>query len=235
MEETINLYMDNRNRSFSMIADVEGDYGDLSNVEIPTSLPILAVRNIVLFPGVITPILIGRESSMKVVRMAEKSNAVIGVFCQRDPETEQPIRADLYDMGVFAKVLKLLTLPNGNITAIIQGLGRIRLLELQKYKPYLVGHVEIAPEIEPEKNDHEFKTAMDDLRNQTAEYIKLNDEIPEEAAFAIKNVDNNMMALNFICCNLPFSVKEKMMLLMMASIKERLFNTMKIVNREIEL
>jgi ATP-dependent Lon protease len=235
MEETINLYMDNRNRSFSMIADVEGDYGDLSNVEIPASLPILAVRNIVLFPGVITPILIGREPSMKIVRMAEKSNAIIGVFCQRDPETEQPIRADLYDMGVFAKVLKLLTLPNGNITAIIQGLGRIKLVELQKYKPYLVGHVEIAPEIEPDKNDHEFMTAMDDLRNQTAEYIKLNDEIPEEAAFAIKNVDNNMMALNFICCNLPFSVKEKMMLLMMSSIKERLFNTMKIVNREVEL
>ena len=130
-----------------MIADVEGDYGDLSNVEIPASLPILAVRNIVLFPGVITPILIGREPSMKIVRMAEKSNAIIGVFCQRDPETEQPIRADLYDMGVFAKVLKLLTLPNGNITAIIQGLGRIKLVELQKYKPYLVGHVEIAPEI----------------------------------------------------------------------------------------
>ena len=235
MEETITMYMDNRNRSFSMIADVEGDYSDLNQVDIPDSLPILAVRNIVLFPGVVTPILIGRESSMKVVRTAEKDDLIIGVFCQRDPDTEQPIRADLYDMGVYAKVLKLLTLPNGNITAIIQGLGRIKLLELQKYKPYLIGHVEMAPEIEPDKSDTEFKTAIEDLRNQTMEYIKLSDDIPEEASFAIKNVGNNILALNFICSNLPFSVKEKIRLLMMSSIKERLFNTMKIVNREIEL
>lgn len=235
MEEKITMFMDNKNRSFSMIADVEGDYSDLNSVEIPDSLPILAVRNIVLFPGVVTPILIGRESSMKVVRVAERNDTLIGVFCQRDPDTEQPIRADLYDMGVYAKVLKLLTLPNGNITAIIQGLGRIKLLELQKYKPYLIGHVEMSPEIEPEKHDTEFTTAIEDLRNQTTEYIKLSDEIPEEAAFAIKNVGNNIMALNFICSNMPFSVKEKMRLLMMASIKERLFNTMKILNREIEL
>lgn len=192
MEETITMYMDNRNRSFSMIADVEGDYSDLNQVDIPDSLPILAVRNIVLFTGVVTPILIGRESSMKVVRTAEKDNLIIGVFCQRDPDTEQPIRADLYDMGVYAKVLKLLTLPNGNITAIIQGLGRIKLLELQKYKPYLIGHVEMAPEIEPDKSDTEFKTAIEDLRNQTMEYIKLSDDIPEEASFAIKNVGNNI-------------------------------------------
>lgn len=235
MEETITMYMDNRNRSFSMIADVEGDYSDLNQVDIPDSLPILAVRNIVLFPGVVTPILIGRESSMKVVRIAEKDDLIIGVFCQRDPDTEQPIRTDLYDLGVYAKVLKLLTLPNGNITAIIQGLGRIKLLELQKYKPYLIGRVEMAPEIEPDKRDTEFKTAIDDLRNQTMEYIKLSDDIPEEASFAIKNVGNNILALNFICSNLPFSVKEKIRLLMMTSIKERLFNTMKIVNREIEL
>ena len=81
MEETITMYMDNRNRSFSMIADVEGDYSDLNQVDIPDSLPILAVRNIVLFPGVVTPILIGRESSMKVVRTAEKDDIIIGVFC----------------------------------------------------------------------------------------------------------------------------------------------------------
>ena len=235
MEETITMYMDNKNRAFSMIADVEGDYSDLNQVEIPDSLPILAVRNIVLFPGVVTPVLIGRDSSMKIVRLAEKNDMLIGIFCQRDPETEQPIRADLYDMGVYAKVLKLLTLPNGNITAIIQGLGRIKLLDLQKYKPYLVGHVEMAPEIEPDRHDTEFNTAIEDLRNQTTEYIKLSDDIPEEASFAIKNVTNNILTLNFICSNLPFSVKEKIRLLMMSSIKERLFNTMKIVNREIEL
>ena len=218
-----------------MIADVEGDYSDLTRMEMPDTLPILAVRNLVLFPGVVSPILIGRESSMALIRKAEKGSVLIGVVAQRDPEVEQPIRADLYDMGVYAKVLKMLTLPNGNITAIIQGLGRLRLMEIQKYKPYLIGHVAPAPEEEPGKRDMEFQTGMEDLRSQTSEYIKMSDDIPEEAAFAIKNVSNNLMALNFICSNLPFSVKEKIALLTLDSIKERLFNAMRIVNREINL
>lgn len=236
MEERVKMYMDNSgNRSFSMIADVEGSYSDLTNMEMPTSLPILTVRNLVLFPGVVSPILIGRESSMSLIRKAEKSGCVIGVICQRDPEVEQPVRSDLYDYGVFAKVLKTLTLPNGNITAIVQGLGRLHLLDLLKYKPYLTGHVEMALEEEPDVNDVEFRTAIEDLRQQTADYIQMSDDIPDEAAFAIKNVGNNIMALNFICSNMPFSIKEKMALLQMASIKERLFNLMRIVNREINL
>ena len=218
-----------------MIADVEGDYSDLTNMEIPDSLPILAVRNLVLFPGVVTPILIGRESSMSLIRKAEKDGLLIGVVTQRDPEVEVPIRADLYDMGVFGKVIKTLSLPNGNITAIVQGLGRLRLHELQKYMPFMVGRVSVAPEVEPQKRDVEFRTAVEDLRQQVSEYINMTDEIPDEAAFAIKNVGNNIMALNFICSNMPFSPKEKMSLLQIDSIKERLFNVMRIINREIDL
>ncbi len=229
------MYMDNKNRSFSMIADVEGDYSDLTNMKMPEALPILAVRNLVLFPGVVSPILIGRDSSMTLIRKAEKQDGLIGVVCQRDPEVESPIRSDLYDIGVFAKVIKLLTLPNGNITAIVQGLGRLRLMDVLNYKPYMIAHVESAPEEEPEKRDMEFHTAIEDLRNQAAEYIHMSDDIPEEASFAIKNVGNNIMALNFICSNMPFTIKEKMTLLQMDSIKERLFNTMRIVNREINL
>ncbi len=237
MEEKFKMFMDNNNRAFSMIADVEGDFDNLTiaQKEVPDVIPILAVRNIVLFPGVVSPIIIGREASMKVVRHVEKKDMYMGIFCQRDPDIEYPIKSDLYEMGVYAKVLKLLTLPNGNITAIVQGLGRIRLLEIKKYKPFMEGSVEVIPEIQPDKHDSEFHTAMEDLRQQTAEYIKLNDDIPEEAAFAIKNVDNNIMALNFICSNMPFSTKEKMALLMLSSVKERLFNVMKIVNRELDL
>ena len=227
--------MDNKNRSFSMIADVEGDYSDLTKMEMPETLPILAVRNLVLFPGVVSPILIGRESSMTLIRKADKDNLLIGIVTQRDPDVEYPIRADLFDLGVFAKVIKTLTLPNGNITAIVQGLGRMRLLELEKYKPYFVGHVTPAHEEEPDQRDMEFHTAIEDLRTQTAEYINMSEEIPDEAAFAIKNVTNDVMALNFICSNLPFSLKEKMSLLQMDSIKERLFNTLRIINREINL
>ncbi len=233
--DNITMYMDNRNRAFSMIADVEGDYSDLTNGELPDELPILAVRNLVLFPGVVVPILIGRDSSMTLIRKAEKSGMMVGVITQRDPEVDSPIRSDLHDVGVIAKVLKTLTLPNGNITAIVQGFGRIRLLELKKYSPYLVGSVVAAPEVEPEKRDVEFRTAIEDLRQQVGQYISMNDDIPDEATFAIKNVENNIMALNFICSNMPFTIKEKMQLLQMDSLKERLFNTLRIVNREINL
>ena len=235
MKDNITMYMDNKNRSFSMIADVEGDFHDLTEMEIPDTLPILAVRNLVLFPGVVSPILIGREASMALIRKAEKNNLLIGVFTQRDPDVEMPIRSDLYDYGVIGKVLKTLTLPNGNITTIVQGLGRVKLEDIIKYHPYLEGHVSKAPEEEPEKHDVEFRTAMDDLRQSVTQYINLMEDIPDEATFALKNVNNNIMALNFVCSNMPFSAKEKMKLLMMDSIKERLFNTMRIINREINL
>lgn len=135
--------MDSRenNKAFSMIADIEGDFGDLSNTDMPQTLPILAVRNLVLFPGVVSPILIGRQSSMTLVKKAEKTGTFIGIICQRDPEVEEPTRNDLYDYGVYARVVKILTLPNGSMTAIVQGLGRLRLLSVTRRKPYISGHV----------------------------------------------------------------------------------------------
>ena len=229
------MYMDNKNQGFSMIADVQGDYGDLMNQDIPSTMPILAVRNLVLFPGVVSPILIGRESSLALIRKAEKSGSLIGVVTQRDADVDNPVRSDLHDIGVFAKVLKSLTMPNGNASAIVQGIGRMSLQELVKYKPYLVGKVQNAPEEEPGQRDIEFQTAMDDLRQKVSEYISMSDDIPDEANFAIRNIGNNSMALNFICSNMPFSTKEKMKLLTMDSLKERLFNVMRITNREINL
>ena len=218
-----------------MIADVDGDFHDLTDIEMPETMPILAVRSLVLFPGVVSPILIGRESSMTLIRKAEKKGILIGIFTQRDAEVEMPIRSDLFDYGVVGKVLKTLTLPNGNITAIVQGLGRIKLEDITKYHPYLEGHITNMPEEEPDKRDVEFRTAMEDLRQSVNQYVSMSDEIPDEAQFALKNVTNDIMALNFICSNLPFTTKEKMKLLQMDSVKERLFNTMRIVNREINL
>ena len=219
-----------------MIADIEGDFKDLiSNVPTPDELPILAVRNLVLFPGVVSPILIGRESSSTLVKRAEKRALIIGIVCQRDPEVEEPTKEDLYDYGVYAKVIKQLTLPNGNITAIVQALGRLRLMDIVNDQPFLTGHVEPAPEIQPEKRDKEFRTAMLDLRQQVNDYINMTEEIPDEATFAIQNINNDVMALNFTCSNMPFSIKDKMMLLETESVKERLFATMKVLNREINL
>ena len=223
------------NNAFQMIADVDGDLKDLLNMNVPQSVPILAVRNLVLFPGVVSPILIGRDSSKKLVQKAEKTGQVIGIVCQRDPDVDFPLQEDLYEIGVYGKVMKQLTLPNGNLTTIIQALGRFRLEKIVKTTPYLEGIVEQLEDIEPEKKDREWKTAVDDLRNMVSQYISVSEDIPDEATFAVKNISNNVMALNFVCSNMPFPVKEKMALLEMEHVKERLFSVMKILNREINL
>ena len=225
----------NKNSAFQMIADIDGDFKDIINVNTPTSVSILPVRNLVLFPGVVSPILIGRDSSKIVIQKAEKKGEIIGIICQRDPEVDVPLQEDLYETGIYAKVMKILNLPNGNITAIVQCFSRLRLLQITQSLPHLEGIVEPMTDIEPEKRDREFKTAMEDLRNLVNDYINVSDDIPDEATFAIKNISNSVMALNFVCSNMPFSIKEKIRLLEMESVKERLFNVMKIINREINL
>ncbi|WP_197020355.1 endopeptidase La [Prevotella sp. P6B1] len=218
-----------------MIADIDGDFNDFLNVHTPSQVPILALRNMVLFPGVVTPVLIGRQTSKALVEKAERKGLIFGVVAQRDPEIDSPVLEDLYPVGVYAKVMKILSLPNGNVTAIIQGFGRFELYEITKTSPYLEGNVTPIAEVQPEKKDREFKTAIGDLRDMVNKYISMSDEIPDEANFAIKNISNDVMVLNFVCTNLPFNYKEKQALLEASSVKERLFMTMKLLNREINL
>ena len=224
-----------KNTAFQMIADIEGDYNDLMLGDVPEVVPVLPVRNLVLFPSVVSPILIGRDSSKLLIQQAEKKHFVIGVVTQRDPEVEVPMQADLYEVGVYAKVVKTLTLPNGNITAIVQAQGRLKIEQQIKAMPYMECQVRPLEELQPEKNDREFKTASSDLRELVEKYVEISDDIPDEASFAIKNITNDIMALNFVCSNMPFPVKEKMKLLEKELVKERLFNLMKIINREINL
>ena len=225
----------NKNQAFQMIADIDGDFHDFISINTPESVPILAVRNIVLFPGVVSPILVGRESSKQIVQKAEKRQMIIGIVCQKDPEVDSPLQEDLYETGVYAKVMKLLTLPNGNITCIVQALSRMRLVQVTKLSPFMEAMVEPLVDVEPEKRDREFKTAIEDLRQLVDEFINVSEDIPDEASFAIKNISNSIMALNFVCSNIPFPVKEKIRLLEAESVKERLFGVMKILNREINL
>ena len=222
-------------KSISMIADLEGDLTDMIDGEIPSTLPILPVRNIVIFPGVVWPILLGRESSMKLVRQAEKSGSLIGVVCQRDPDIEMPVEGDLYEYGVAAKVVKQFNLPGGSSTVVVQALGRFHLKRLNKLMPYLEGEVEPKPEMHPDKHDKEWKTAIDDLRNMAERYISMVDEMPDEAMFAIRNIHNDEMMLSFLCSNMPFTIQEKIKLLTVETVKERLFGAMKAMNREINL
>ena len=224
-----------KNTAFQMIADIDGDLSDIINIDTPEVVPVLAVRNMVLFPGVVTPILIGRDSSKTLIQKAEKKSMIIGVVTQRDPDVDNPMQDDLYETGVYAKVMKTLTLPNGNITAIVQAMGRLRVRSMVKSLPYLEFEVDPIEDLEPDKKDRVFATAIADMRELVNRYIEVNEDIPDEANFAIRNISNSVMTLNFICSNLPFSTKEKMKMLRIDSVKERLFSVMKLVNREINL
>ena len=228
----------NQNNPFQMIADYEGDVESLFDIQVDKDIPILATRNMVLFPGVISPILVGRPSSVNLVRKVyEKEGSIIGVFCQKDPSIDSPTAKDLYDYGVYARVIRVLELPgqNGNMTAIVQGLGRCKLSGITKTRPFLVGQTEPIPELFPAKRDREFSAAVEDVRSTSIEYIKKNEDIPDESQFALTNITNNVIAVNFICSNMPFDLSDKMSLLRCESVKERVFTLLKIFSKELQL
>jgi len=221
-----------------MIADYEGDVTKLLEENHEGRLPVLATRNLILFPGIVSPILIGRETSLNLInRLKELPNAVFAVFCQKDANKEEPDKDDLYEYGVYARIIRILEMPGtgNNISVIVQGLGRCCLTEIKKTKPYMEGVVVTAPEEFPDKNDKVFNAAMDDLRSCAVEYIKLNEEIPDEAQFAIQNINSSIILLNFICSSMPFDIAEKIELLSTNSLRNRAFGILKILNRELQL
>ena len=225
----------NKNSAFQMIADIEGDLSDFFNMSTPEHVPILALRNMVIHPGNVAPILIGRKASRTLVTKAEKKDMIIGIVAQRDPEVDHPDRSDLFDVGVYAKVMRIISLPNNNVTAIVQSMGRFQLHTIDSTLPYLEGTVSPIEEVLPENDDHEFKAAMDDLRDRVANYVNLSDEIPDDVNYAIKNISNDVIALSYVCTNMPFSYREKQSLLEEGQVKKRLFLVMKLLDREIKL
>ena len=221
-----------------MIADYDGDISNLFNVNIEGELPILATRNMAMFPGVITPVIIGRKKSLNLLNHIRKTqDASFAVFCQHDQEVEHPDTKDLFEYGVYARLVKILELPGpgNNITAIIQGLGRCRLNKLTANKPFLMGEISPAMEELPDADDKEFNTAMEDLRSTTTEYIRQNEDLPDESQFALNNISNDVIAVDFICTNLPFDIADKAELIYTSSIKERVIKTLKVLHKEIQL
>ena len=221
-----------------MIADYDGDIKNLLNVEFEGTLPVLATRNVVIFPGVICPVIVGRKQSLKLLKdISKERDAVFAVFCQKDPNVELPGEGDLIEYGVYAKLVKVLEMPGpgNNVTAIIQGLGRCHLDELVSNKPMILGKVSPAMEEMPDENDTEFKTAMDDLRSNTVKYIQMNEELPDESQFALSNISNNVIAADFVCSNLPFSLEDKISLITTSSIKERVIGVLRVMHKEMQL
>lgn len=221
-----------------MIADYEGDVTNLFNVNIDGELPILATRNIAIFPGVISPVIIGRKQSLNLLDKLRKHNdAAFAVFCQKDQEVENPEGKDLFEYGVYAKLVKVLEMPGpgNNLTAIIQGLGRCRLKSITSTMPFMLGEVCPAMEDMPKEEDEEFATAMEDMRSTTLNYIRMNEDLPDESQFALNNISNNVIAIDFVCTNLPFSIEDKELLISTGSIKERVIQTLRVLHKEMQL
>jgi ATP-dependent Lon protease len=190
------------------------DENIMNNEELPDVLPVLALRNTVLFPGVVIPITIGRDKSIKLIKDAYNTpEKTIAVTSQMDDSTEDPQLSDLYKIGTTAYVLKLLNMPDGTTTAIIQGKRRIELGEEVQQDPYLVSRIKSVTEIIADANDAEFKALLDSLKEMSTQIIKQSPNLPSDAAFALKNIESPNFLINFISSNLNTDVKEKQKLL----------------------
>lgn len=223
--------------SFSLIADFDGNEEQLFEEEIDKCLPILPLRNMVLFPGVVLPVAIGRKSSLRLIDHAYKKGKTIGAVCQLRPEVERPGLEDLYPIGVVAKIVRVFEMPDQTTTVILQGMQRFQLLEVHDApkENFLLGTVSQLQESFPEKGDMKFKVLVDTCKDLTVQFIKNADNIQAEAAFAIKNINSQMFLINFICANLPLSVEEKEQLLKEDSLQDRAYRLLGYLKREVKL
>ncbi|BEG98555.1 Lon protease [Bacteroides sedimenti] len=226
---------DSNDNGFSFIADFEGNEEQMFDIKVDDSLPVLPLRNMVLFPGVVLPISVGRKSSLKLVNDAYKNNAYIAVVCQKAAETESPDFEDLHTVGTIAKIVRILEMPDQSTTVILQGMKRLELESLTETYPYLLGKVKLIDDLMPAKDNKEFDALVDACKDLTIRYIKSSDTLHQDSAFAIKNISNKMFLINFICTNLPLKKDEKMNLLLFDSLQDRAYHLLEILNREVQL
>ncbi|WP_431432040.1 endopeptidase La [Bacteroides hominis] len=228
--------MDDQNdNAFSLIADFEGNEDQVFDIKVGETLPVLPLRNMVLFPGVFMPVSVGRKSSLRLVREADKKKSYIAVVCQKMAETDEPAFEDLHPIGTIGKIVRVLEMPDQTTTVIIQGMKRLELKNITETHPYLKGEVTIIEEEIPSKDDKEFQALVETCKDLTIRYIKSSDTLHQESAFAIKNLTNHMFLVDFICTNLPLKKDEKIELLRIDSLRERTYRLLEILNREVQL
>ena len=211
------------------------DEAKISKEDTPEILPILPLRNTVLFPGVIIPITIGRDRSVKLIRDAEKNNKTIGVVSQKDFDTELPELGDLNDVGTVAHILKTLKMPDGNITAVIQGRKRFKIDSMVQNEPYYKARVNDLKEVKPMQKDKEFSALVSSVKDLAINIISESPNIPEEAAIAIKNIKNTSFVINFISSNMNISLLEKQSLLEEIDLKKRAISVLELLTKELQV
>ncbi len=206
----------------------------INNESVPEILSILPLRNTVLFPGVVIPITAVRDKSIQLIKDANKGDKVIGVVAQRDEEVEEPSLKDIHTTGVVAQILRVLKMPDGNTTVIIQGKKRFKIDAIIQDEPYLKATVTEAVDDKVIEDKNQFKAIIQDIKEQSLEVIKENPMLPSEASFAIKNIKSDSFLVNFISSNMDLSVQQKQIILEKDNLKERALLALKNLNKELQ-
>ena len=224
--------MDGDSEFLPIIAD--GDDRDLKNTEVPDMLPVLPLRNTVLFPGVVFPITVGREKSLRLIRDVYQGSRLLGTLAQKDYTIDEPGSGDLYSIGTVAEVLKILEMPDGSTSVIIQGKRRFRVREFITGDPYYKASVEPLNDIVP-SNDNEFNAIVGSLKDLSIKIAQFSANVPPEATFAVKNIENSTFLINFICSNTDISVEDKQNLLEIENMKDRGVQAISYLVKEVQM
>ena len=214
--------------------DVDEDFTE-GIEKVGDTIPILPLRNMVLFPGVALPVIIGRPKSMRLIKEAVHKKSLIGVVCQKEMGTEDPILEDLYTTGVIADIVRVLEMPDGSTTVILEGKKRFELNELTETDPYLSGKITVLEDTKPDKTDREFEALISTIKDLTIKMLGAVAEPPRDLIFSIKNNKNVLYVVNFSCSNIPSGSAEKQQLLLIGDLKERAYRLLFILNREYQL
>ena len=198
----------------------EGDDENADKIEVPGELPLLPLRNTVLFPGVVIPITVGRDKSIKAIEESYKTDKLVGVLSQKDSNVEDPGTNDLMAVGTVAKIVKLIKMPDGGTTAILQGKKRFQLLSISAEDPYFKGVVKALDE-QIIKNDQSFDASVASIKDLAAQIIQLSPNIPTEASIILRNIENPAFLIHFVGSNLNCEITEKQALLEMNDMRQR--------------
>lgn len=218
------------------VMSIDARMQDIKEKELSPILPILPLRNAILFPNTVIPVTIGRQKSLQLVNEVNRVNKILGCVTQIDPKVDNPGPDDVFQTGTAGKILKLIEMPDGSVTAIIQGIKRFDIRSMNITAPYMVAHVEYRNDIVPAPNDKNMEAIIGSLKDAAISVIKLNPHIPNEAGFAIKNVEGYSFTVNFIASTIEIDdINEKVPLLDIDSLQERALKLMELLTHQIEL
>ncbi len=219
----------------SMIAEFDGNEEDLFKLDLGSVLPVLPLRNMVLFPTAVLPVSVGRESSLKLIREMYEKKGYFAVVCQKDPTKEEPKFDDIYNVATIAKVIKIFEMPDGNLTALLQGVQRVKIKRLTRLNPYLRGSLVRLEEIIPNKNDDEYNAVLEQCRETIIKIMELTEGLPSEAIYAIKNLNSGISLINYLCINSEIPVAKKIELLEEDSILKKAYIVLKHLKKELAI